>query len=411
MARILFLTQVLPYPLDSGAKIRAYYVLRHLARTHEVTLVSFVRDDDDAPARADHLASFCQRVHTVPMVRSKMRDAIAGIRSVLSNKPIVILRDEVGAMRALLSRLVCTNSYDAIHADQTSMAQYALYAQTRIPSGAQRIRTKTVLDVHNALFRVPGQIARGSSGWLTQKIARREARALERYERRTYRAFDHLVFVSETDRQALGFAENDPKAHTIPICVSPGEQPMISPSPNPRYVTHLGTMFWPPNIEGVLWFASEVLPLVLARVPDAHFVIVGKRPPSAVRELAATNSAIEVLGYVANPESILAQTAAFVVPLLSGAGMRVKILDAWRWGVPIVSTTLGAEGIATRHDENILIEDQPSAFAEAVVTLLNQPERQSQLREQGYRWVKKHYDWRTAYREWDQVYGVSLGSG
>ena len=115
--RILFLTQVLPYPLDAGPKIRAYYVLRHLAQQHEITLVSFVRVSDSSDAIA-HLKGFCKDVYTVPMRRSRVQDARFLAGSLLTDQPFLIARDYVPEMERLIQQLIAVGDYDVVHADQ-----------------------------------------------------------------------------------------------------------------------------------------------------------------------------------------------------------------------------------------------------------------------------------------------------
>ena len=405
MARILFLTQVLPYPLDSGAKIRAYYVLRHLVSQHEVTLVSFVRADD-RPEHAAHLERFCRAVYTVPMQRSRLRDARALLVALFSGQSIVIVRDEIGEMRATLKRLVEEETFDIVHADQTSMAQYALYARSRIPNPESRQTARLVLDAHNALYRIPERMSAHERNPLKRLVFRREARALARYEAQVYQRFDHVVFVADEDRQVLQkrMSKENTRFTTIPICVDPEEKPLLERTQHLRTVTHLGTMFWPPNVEGVIWFAQEVFPQVLAQVPEAQFVIVGKNPPQQVHDLSFQTRNIHVTGYVPHPVPYLAETAVFIVPLHAAGGMRVKILDAWCWGVPIISTSIGAEGIAVRDGENILIADTPDTFAQAVVRVLQEPTLGERLRENGRRWVQEQYNWRRVYARWDEVY-------
>jgi len=405
VARILFLTQVLPYPLDSGAKIRAYYVLRHLVSQHEVTLVSFVRADD-RPEHTAHLERFCRAVYTVPMQRSRLRDARALLVALFSGQSIVIVRDEIGEMRATLKRLVEEETFDIVHADQTSMAQYALYARSRIPKPECRQMARLVLDAHNALYRIPERMSAHERNPLKRLAFRREARALARYEAQVYQRFDHVVFVADEDRQVLQkrMSKENTRFTTIPICVDPEEKPLLERTQHLRTITHLGTMFWPPNVEGVLWFAQEVLPQVLAQVPEAQFVIVGKNPPQQVHDLSFQIRNIRVTGYVPHPMPYLAETAVFIVPLHAAGGMRVKILDAWCWGVPIVSTSIGAEGIAVRDGENILIADTPDTFAQAVVRVLQEPTLGERLRENGRRWVQERYNWRRVYARWDEVY-------
>jgi glycosyltransferase involved in cell wall biosynthesis len=131
--------------------------------------------------------------------------------------------------------------------------------------------------------------------------------------------------------------------------------------------------------------------------------LIGKNPPTQLRTLDARPD-VDVPGYVEDLTPYLAETAVFVVPLHAAGGMRVKIVDAWCWGVPIVSTTIGAEGIAVREGENILIADAPDQFAGSVVQVLDDPDLQARLRATGRRWVEEQYDWRRVYGAWDDVY-------
>ena len=166
-------------------------------------------------------------------------------------------------------------------------------------------------------------------------------------------------------------------------------------------------MFWPPNVEGVLWFARQVWPKITAQLPQATFTIAGKNPPAEIRALTkgqAGSSAIKVTGYVPDPQPYLQQAGVFIIPLLSGGGMRVKIVDAWRWGLPIVSTSIGAEGIRCKPGENILIADDPDAFSKAVIQVLAEPDLAERLKANGRSWVEDHYEWRTTYAAWDTIY-------
>jgi glycosyltransferase involved in cell wall biosynthesis len=399
VARVLFLTQVLPYPLNTGAKVRQYYVLRYLSRQHEVTLASFVRPDD-RPEHVAHLREYCAGVHTVPIIRSRVRDVRALLKGLVANEPNVIARDDDAAMRNLVSGLLARGRFDVVHADQVSMAQYGLLGR-----GPRR-----VLDLHNALYLVVERLAAHEPNPLKRALARREARALAQYEAGLCRRFDQVVFVSGEDRQAIErqiangrLATNGHGFSTIPICVDPRDRPQVELVARPHRVLALGAMFWQPNAEGALWFARSVWPLIRASCPEACFTVVGKNPPPALRALDGRDG-IEVLGYVDELDRLLTETAVFVVPLRAGGGMRVKILEAWCWALPIVSTTIGAEGLAVRNGENILLADEPAAFARAVVNILECPETASTLRGTGRRWVESTYDYRAVYTAWDEVY-------
>lgn len=407
--QVLLLTQVLPYPLDAGPKVRAYHVLRHLASKHEVTLVSFTRGTDRREA-IDHLAGICSHVLTVAMARSKARDALHLARSLATGRPFIIARDKVPAMERMVKAQCAMHKFDAVHADQLWMAPYALLARA---SGLGE-RPLAVLDQHNAVFLIPQRLAAAEPSALKRMLLRLEARKMARYEIETCGRFDRVVWVTDEDHAAVeqqaAKVRSRPapvrRSAVIPICGDAADTTVIQRRPGARRVTFLGGLHWPPNAQGVLWFVQEVFPQILARVPEARLTVIGKDPPEVLQAAASGLPAgnVEVTGYVDDPAPYLEETAAFVVPLLAGGGMRVKIVDAWMWGMPVVSTSIGAEGIELSQGENILVADRPSDFAEAVVRLLQDEAEANRLGLAGRRWAEQRYDWRKVYPAWDGVY-------
>lgn len=306
-------------------------------------------------------------------------------------------------MRRQVQDLLATGGFDVIHADQIPMAQYGLLGPA---PGLRR-----VLDEHNATFQILERLAgREPSRW-KRALLRREAAAFARYEVDVCRRFDYVTFVTNEDRQTvLARMAAEPRSglrntptRVIPICVDTQTAQPVPPVAAPNRVTCLGTMFWPPNVEGLDWFWQTVWPRVRARVPGARLTCIGKRPPERLLALNR-EPGVEVLGYVPDLAPYLAETAVLIVPLHSAGGMRVKIVDAWCWGVPVVSTTIGAEGLVARHGENILIADSPEAFASAVVQVLTDEQLGRRLRAGGRRWVEEQYDWHRVYGAWDEVY-------
>ena len=416
--RILYLCQLVPYPPDAGPKVRAYYTLRYLAKQHQVTLLAFSRPDDQ-PEALEHLRSFLDAVEVVPIRRSRLKDGRSLLTSLATGRSFVIGRDYLPAMAARVDALLSSGGFDAVHSDQLWMAQYALRAKRL---DASSLKVQTVLDEHNACFQIVQRLAEGEPNPVKRMVMELEWRALRKFESRVLGEFDRVATVTEEDRQTLEnlrsetseIAVNLPDLIKIPICVDTVEIQPVQASPGARDVLHLGTMFWPPNVEGVLWFARQVWPKIQAALPEATFTIAGKNPPAEVQALGAINSqqstdinlqsAIRVTGYVPDPLPYLEAAGAFIVPLFSGSGMRVKIVDAWRWGLPVISTTIGAEGIERRDGENILIADDPQAFAEAVTRVLSDADLNRALRLNGRRWVEQKYDWQRVHPEWDTIY-------
>jgi glycosyltransferase involved in cell wall biosynthesis len=216
-----------------------------------------------------------------------------------------------------------------------------------------------------------------------------------------------VAWVTREDFAAVQRLNQDkpvPNAGVIPICGDPGTQPVIQRRPTPRRITFLGGLHYPPNAQGILWFAEKCFPQILAQAPDALLTVIGKQPPSELQNLNLPTRNLEVTGYVDDPRPYLAETAVFIVPLLAGGGMRVKIIDGWTWGMPIISTTVGAEGVETQPGETMLIADTPQDFAQATLSLLQNRTEADRLAQAGRQWVMEKYNWAKTYQQWDQIY-------
>lgn len=296
---ILFLTQVLPFPLDAGPKARAYYVLRALAQRHEVTLLSFVRSTDTAAA-VDHLHSFCADVRTAPMTRSSFRDAGYLLRSLVFSRPFIIERDaSVDMNRAIDALAQADVPFDAVHADQLWMAPYALRFCTI--AGRKVRRPLSVLDQHNAVFMIPQRMADGERNPFKRALMMLEARKLATFEVNTCRAFDRVTWVTQEDfdavqAQAARVGVQVPNDGVLPICGDPEAIAPIARSPSGRRVTFLGGLHYPPNAQGIAWFAREIFPQVLRVVPDAILTVIGKQPPPELAMLGIPSRNLEVTG-------------------------------------------------------------------------------------------------------------------
>ncbi len=394
---ILLLTQVVPFPPDSGPKIKTYHLLRHLVTRHRVTLVTFTRNEAEEQA-ADSLRGLCAAVHTVPLTRSRPRDALALGRSLLSGRPLLIERDDDPGMRRLLDRLLREEAaagrpFDLVHADQLNMAQFA-----------DPLPLPRLLDQHNAVWTIVIRMLLQERG-PKRLLLEREWRLLRRYEGEICRRFEAITTVSAEDRRALEEAAGQPREMpVIPIAIDVDGQPPVPREPGARGILSMATMMWPPNVDGVLWFARSIYPHIRAAAPDAPFYVVGQRPVAEVRALPDEQPGVEVTGYVPDTAPYIARSACLIVPLRSGGGMRVKILEALARGIPIVSTTIGYEGIDLVPGEHLLVADTPEEFAAAVLRLLDDPALGARIAAAGRQRALERYDWRAVCPAMDAVY-------
>ena len=248
--KILLLTQVVPYPADSGPKIKTFNVLRYLAQSHEVHLASFARSTAEE-ASTKYLAGLCATISTVSLRRSRLRDLGHLTRSVVTGRPFLIERDDSQEMRRMILSLVQKERFDAVHADQLSMAQFAIDLPVPI----------RVLDEHNAVWTIVERAAKQEGRGPRRLLAELEWRKLRSYEGRVCRRFDLVTVVSVEDYISLAEAARAPfPTEIIPIAIDAEELRFAARVPEARHILSIATMFYPPNVEGVHWFATRVSP-------------------------------------------------------------------------------------------------------------------------------------------------------
>lgn len=412
--RILFLTQIIPYPPDSGPKIKTWHVLKYLAEQgHEITLASFVRPEEQA--FVPELKRVCSQVRTVPIRRSQLKNVYYLTRSQLTGRPYLIERDDLSEMRRLVDGLLRSEPFDYALADQLTMTQFL------IPKGGDRRagaaaphRPRRIFDAHNAVWTIVERM-RQAAPWYLKPVAGLEAQRVKRYEAMLVRDFEHTLAVTSIDQNDLLTAvrEMEPGAEqacaakitVIPIAVDTARLVPIQRQPGSRNILTLGTLHYPPNADGIRWFANEVFPRILRQAPDVTLTIVGKNPPLDFVQMAADQpGVITVTGYVPELKPYLEQAALMVVPVRAGSGMRVRILEALAQAMPMVTTTIGLEGIDAQHDQEVLVADDADAFAAQVLRLMGDAELQARLARNGRALAERAYDWRVVLKKLDQVF-------
>ena len=411
--RILFLAHLLPWPLVGGGQIKSYHTLRILSLSYEVTLLAFIRRAEEAQF-VDSLRPFCKGgIHVVRLPRGPLRDSGAALLSLLRHESFFMIRDRYSGMivkaRELLGDPDAPHPrFDAIHVDHLQMMSYIRDLPTRT--------MRVVLDNHNVEFRIPKRLSETPGGNpVFRAFLRGEWPKLRAFERRACRDADHVLAVSKEDAAEL--TALDPEALTgkisvVPIGVDLDYWGSVRPDPGAMGILSIGTMYWPPNVDALRYFCADILPLIWETLPEARLTIVGARPTAAVRALAKAETRITVTGSVPDVRPFAARDGGvFIVPLRSGSGMRVKILNAMAMGLPVVSTTVGAEGIDVVDGENILLADEPAAFARAVVSLLGDRPRAARIGGAGRALMEARYGWDAVAVDLLRVYAGLLGTG
>lgn len=397
--RLLVLTQVVVYPADAGPKVKTLQVLRHLAAHHEVHYCTFVRNDQEI-AHAGKLRELCRSVTTVSMHRSRMSDVRFLLESLATGDSFLLRRDDRADMRSTVRKLLLEQRIDVLHVDQLNMMRF-------VPPDW---KGTVILDEHNAVWQVVERLQRGAGNPWTHWLLEREVRLIRKLEGMACRQAQFVLAVSEHDQRALReVAGDDVPIEIVPITIDAGHfecfWQLYDPQPNKLFT--IGTMFWPPNSEGVIWWLREGYEYLRSICPNVVYDIVGARPPKFLQALAQSYDGVRMHGYVADVEPFWNHASVMAVPILSGGGVRVKILEAMARGVPVVTTTIGCEGLVVRDQKHLLIADTPKAFALACLRIFQDKGLAQELALNAHQLLLEQYDAKIALNALDKAYRLA----
>jgi polysaccharide biosynthesis protein PslH len=381
-------------PPDTGGKIRSYNILRELARCHSVTFFSFHGALDNDPH--SELKNIFDQLVCVPLdlppaksFAEMMDYAISG----LSSRPYGITkfcRPEVGRrLRSLLNR----ENYDIIVCDFMAAAG-AIPWESPIPK---------VLFTHNVEATIWRRHYQVASNPVWKAISWLEWRKMTAAEQRYLRLADHVLAVSETDRDAFATVVDRARLTVIPTGVDVDYfRPQAVPE-NPNSLVFTGSMDWLPNEDAIFYFVESILPLILERCPNVSLEVVGRKPSRKLQFLAESRKDVQLTGWVEDIRPYVARGAVCIVPLRIGGGTRLKIFEAMAMGKAVVSTSIGAEGLPVTSGENIVIADSPRDFADQTVALLEHSGERKRLGDAARALVAEKYSWQKVAEDFARI--------
>jgi sugar transferase (PEP-CTERM/EpsH1 system associated) len=390
--RILWIKLGALWPLNTGGRIRTYNILRELARAHGVVLLTTHGPGEDAAALARHL-DFCEEVVSLPFAAPKFGSPsflLQLVASWLSPLPVDVRKWRRAALRREVQRLLADRNVDLCVADFPGAA-------ANVPVGG---RVPVVFFDHNVEHLIWKRLRDNEPRAYRRLLLDLEWRKMRRFEARTCASVSLTLAVSDQDRAIL--EENAPGARVraIPTGVDTAYFAPGARGEHPAELVFTGSMDWYPNEDGILYFAESILPLVRREFPQARVTVVGRDPSPRLRA-AAADRGLRVTGIVEDVRPYVSEAAVYVVPLRVGGGTRLKIFEALAMGKPVVSTTVGAEGLPLVPGEHFLQADDPASFADAVVSLLRDPSRGAALGLAGRRLVEERYAWPQVARQFE----------
>ncbi len=382
-------------PVDTGGKIRSYNILRFLAKNkdHEVTLLSYYggrRDPDYEAALAKEIPG-SETVYTAAPDSNAMQRGADYLRRLPRRAPYAVSKFTHPAVQTTVARWLSSGRFDVAVCDFLS-------ASANFPA---RLPVPCVLFQHNVESSLWQRMAAMESNPIKKLSFTIESAKITRYERATLGRFHHVIAVSEHDRRQMLQMNPASEITVVPTGVDT-QKFNVAPasSAQPPRVVFTGSMDWEPNVDAVDYFCAEIWPRIRAEFPDAIFQIVGRNPFAKVQRLASAS--VEVTGTVPSVAEYLEKASVVVVPLRIGGGTRLKIFEAMAMGKALVSTSIGAEGLEVESGRDLLLADDASSFAGAVILLLRDAAIRRKFEEAAVR-LAAQYDWSRVVEQFAEV--------
>lgn len=407
--RVLYLTPEFPWPATSGGRVRSVAELKVLSSLPEIEeiVISSVREEEISESLISSLENAIGKCRVLPPLFHPIH-----LREHLSFLPKVAwarLRHDLPYLAAKwinkelawrISSELRAKHFDIVYIDHLGMAAYFDLVKQTSP------RSRVVLEQHNIesdLFAQFEERSRGIKRWVAG-VELAKARA---FEKDILRRADAVIAISDADRDGMKTMAGVDSV-VVPQVVTAKKREWSS---GRSHVVYVGNLAWHPNVEGLDWFARDVWPRVRSEIPNAELRVVGSglsNGPDGKPKIPDgwRVPGIEVVGFVDDLETVYRDAAVFISPILSGSGIRIKVLEAMKSGIPLVTTLEGALGLPIEHDRHALVTRGPNEFAAAVVRILRSESLQQSLREGAYGYLDSHHSLALAQEKMRRVLGV-----
>ncbi|MCL4706844.1 glycosyltransferase [bacterium] len=388
--KILLITPRVPYPPYRGDKLKIFNLIKRLSQRHEIHLICFAQTRQDLE-NLQHLGTYCRHIDHVKLpVWLSLLKCFAGLFTPI---PLQVQYFKSRRMQNLIDQACRQHQFDVIHTHLIRMAQYT----------AEMNRPIKVLDLTDAVSLYLQRFTARAKNPFMKLLVKIELQRIMRYER-ILEKFNACFVCSEPDREQLRKTAPEAAIKLIPNGVDLhyfSTNGSLSDH-DPDKIIFTGNLSYYPNIDGILYFTGEIFPLIKKERPSAKLYIVGQSPPAKVRGLASRD--VIVTGFVEDIKQHYVSSAVAVSPIRFGAGTLNKIIEPLALGVPVVATSVGVEGLEVIQGEDILVADQPQAFARHVVRVLQEPSLREKLRQGGMAVIRKQYDWDPIVARLEEIY-------
>ncbi|HER24651.1 MAG TPA: glycosyltransferase [Candidatus Atribacteria bacterium] len=376
--KILQITSRLPYPPIDGGSIEIYNNIKYLAlRGHDITLISLV----NKRKKVSELKKYCE---LITIKKNTGNHFLGYFLNIFIDTPYTISKYHSNKVKKEIRELLKKDNFDIIILNQLHTAYYGNFIK-------KEYNLPIVLREQNTENIIMKRFYKNQNNIFIKFYAYLQYKKLYKYESKICEIFDRCFMITKIDEKTIKDMNSNVKTNVVPAGVDISYFYPLKFKEEEFSLVSVASMNWLPNVEAIEWFCKEVQPLIKKEIQKVKLYIVGINPPNNIKSLANNN--VIVTGFVEDVRKYLAKGQVFIVPLKTGSGMRIKILNALAMGKAIVSTSIGCEGIDVVDGKNIYIADNKEEFAEKVVFLLNNKDERDRIGKEGLKLVKEKYQW------------------
>ena len=390
--KILFLSYDVPWPLVSGGKIRAYYLIKGLAGKHQLTLFSYFRDREQKKHLSE-LKKICDRVELFHKSRPWCWQNLA--KSFLQSLPFASAAYASGQMKTALELELKKGDYDLVHFESYYPALY-------LPM-VKKLGVKTVMGNENLEYQVYQRYVKTKRFWPLKWLLGIEVKRMARYEKKLWKTADFNIAPSRQDALAVSL-ETQKDCPVIPNGVDAARLKKLKPDGGGQTIIFIGNLIYQANNDAVSYFFKKIYSQIKEGCPGVKFILVSAHKPDWLKGYLDDPSLVYIPDRQKPVEAFLKKADLAVVPIRVAGGTNIKLLQALAAGLPVVTTSLGIEGIEIKRNQGVVVKDRPADFARSVVELLKKREKRVRLARVGRQLVTKKYDWEKIGRQLADYY-------
>ncbi len=389
---VLIVDEEIPWPLNTGKRLRTYNLVQRLQKEHKVT---YLCNGESQAVLPDCPNVTLITLPSTVLEQKGFRFYCALFANLFSSKPYIVDRHFSLIMADKARLLVASGQFDLVHCEWTPYTENIESLFGRLPS---------VLSAHNVEAQIWERYCQAETNPLKKIYIYLQWQKLVRYETKAAQRYSAVTTVSEPDRDMFVKNYGCEQVTVVPNGVDERYFTPVKAEIKPGSMVFTGSMDWRPNQDGARYFIEEIFPLIKRQIPAASFTVVGRKPPQWLMDLAEKINGVTVTGTVDDVRPYIAGSSLYVVPLRVGGGSRLKILEAMAMAKVVLSTTVGAEGLDVEDGKNILLRDTPQDFADAACKVLMGADEYHDYEFAGRSLILESYTWDAIARNMDDVW-------